>query len=923
MNSANGRHAALVIGAGIAGIQAALDIADAGFKVYLVEKSPSIGGRMSQLDKTFPTLDCSSCILTPKMADVPRNPNIELLTCTQVKNVEGHAGDFHVTLERAPRYVDEKNCTGCGLCTDACPVITTNIFNAGLDTHKAIYRVFPQAVPAAFVIEKKTSPCKVTCPAHIPVQGYVALIAEGKFREAYQRVLDAGVPFVGTLGRVCYHPCEAECKRADWDEAISICALKRFAYDEGALHTLPEPFDPTQGKPAPVHYAERVAVIGAGPAGLTTAYNLTLRGYKVTVFDALPAPGGMLAAGIPEYRLPRNVLDDEINSITALGVELKMNTPIGRDGGPSLEDLQKEYQAVFMAIGAHGSSRLGVPNEDIQGVFQAVPFLRHLNMGHEAKIGKRVAVIGGGNSAIDAARCALRLGSEVQLVYRRSRVEMPAAAWEVASAEEEGVKLTFLSAPVRVIEKDGRVAGIECVRMKLGEPDSSERRRPVPVEGSEYILEVDTVIAAIGQTIESAGLGVETKWDRVIVDPLTLETSVKGVFAGGDAVIGPASVVEAIGAGIQAAESIHRYLRGLDMREGRTKDYPKAKDIEVVPTSPVKRAPRERVQELPAAERVSGFREVELGLTKEQAIAEAQRCLNCAVCSECNQCVTACTRGAIIHDDKPRRVDVDVDAILVATGFDVFDPHRKPELGYGKYPQVITGLEFERLASASGPTAGKIIVNGQQPKKITFIQCVGSRDRTLNLPNCSRVCCMAVAKQAHLAHDRLPGAEITVFYMDVRAFGKGFEEFYDRVRKEGILYRRGNPSEVLRRGDKLIIRAEDTLLGEQIELESDLVVLAAGLTPRADASDLTRILNLQQGADGYFQEAHPKLRTVESNIPGMFLAGCCQGPKDIPDTVAHAKAAASAAMILLRKNSVPEIQVIEPTPEDFGVPEGA
>jgi heterodisulfide reductase subunit A len=640
-------------------------------------------------------------------------------------------------------------------------------------------------------------------------------------------------------------------------------------------------------------------VVGAGPAGLTTAYELARRGYKVTVFDALPAPGGMLAAGIPEYRLPREVLNHEIEYICALGVELKMNTPIGRDGGPSLDDLRRDYQAVFLAVGAHGSSRLGVPGEDLPGVFQAVPFLRHLNMGHEANIGKRVAVIGGGNSAVDAARCALRLGAEVQLVYRRSRLEMPAAAWEVSAAEAEGVKLTLLAAPTKVLEKDGRVIGIQCIRMELGEPDASGRRRPVPIPGSEYTLEVDTVIAAIGQNVESAGLGVATDRDRLVVDPLTLETSVQGVFAGGDAVIGPASVVEAVGAGIQAAESVHRYLRGLDLREGRAQDYPRAKDIEVVPMTPVQRSPREHMPELTVPERVSGFKEVELGLTAEQAVAEAKRCLACAVCSECNQCITACQRGAIIHDDKPKRMDIDVDTILVATGFDVFDPHRKPEFGYGKYPQVITLLEFERLASASGPTAGRISLNGHLPKKVTFIQCVGSRDRSLNLINCSRICCMAVAKQAHLAHDRLPGAEITVFYMDVRAFGKGFEEFYDRVRKEGILYRRGNPSEIIKRGDRVVVRAEDTLIGEQVEVESDLVVLAAGLTPRADASDLSRILHLEQGADGYFQEAHPKLRTVESSVPGIYLAGCCQGPKDIPDTVAHAKAAASAAMILL------------------------
>ena len=244
-------------------------------------------------------------------------------------------------------------------------------------------------------------------------------------------------------------------------------------------------------------------------------------------------------------------------------------------------------------------------------------------------------------------------------------------------------------------------------------------------------------------------------------------------------------------------------------------------------------------------------------------------------------------------------MELEVGAVVVATGFDVFDPHFKPEMGYGVYPQVITTLEFERLASASGPTAGKIVLNGKMPKKVVFIQCVGSRDLSLGLPNCSRVCCMAVAKQAHLAHDRIPGAEITVFYMDVRAFGKGFEEFYDRVRNEGVLYRRGNPSEIIKRGERVVVRAEDTLLGEQVEVEADLVVLAVGMQPRQGAEQLAQAIHLVQGEDGYFLEQHPKLRTVESNVAGVFLAGCCQGPKDIPDTVAHAKAAASAAMILL------------------------
>ncbi len=428
--------AALVIGGGIAGIQAALDIADAGFQVYLVERSPSIGGRMSQLDKTFPTLDCSSCILTPKMVDAGRHPNIELLTYSEVSSVSGEAGNFHVVIKKKPRYVDADKCRGCGLCAEACR-LSGRDFNAGIAKRAAIYVPFPQAVPLVYTVD-------------------------------------------------------------------------------------------------------------------------------------------------PEA----------------------------------------------------------------------------------------------------------------------------------------------------------------CVYLTRG------------------------------------------------------------------------------------------------------------------------------------------------------------------VCGKTFKCKDACPADAIDMTQTEQYVEVDVGAIVVATGFDVFDPHLKPELGYGVYPEVITTLEFERYASASGPTAGKICVNGHTPRKVVFIQCVGSRDKSLGLPNCSRVCCMAVAKQAHLAHDRLPGAEITVFYMDIRAFGKGFEEFYDRVREEGVLYRRGNPSEIYRRGDMLIVRAEDTLMGEPLEVEADLVVLAVGMLPRRDAEQVAQTFRLNRGTDGYFLEEHPKMSTVESGVPGVFLAGCCQGPKDIPDTVAHAKAAASAALISLARIGV-------------------
>ncbi|MBC8446474.1 MAG: FAD-dependent oxidoreductase, partial [Chloroflexi bacterium] len=270
-------------------------------------------------------------------------------------------------------------------------------------------------------------------------------------------------------------------------------------------------------------------------------------------------------------------------------------------------------------------------------------------------------------------------------------------------------------------------------------------------------------------------------------------------------------------------------------------------------------------------------------------------------CGKTFLCKDACPADAIDFDQQDEFVDLDAAAIIVATGFDPFDATEMPEFGYGQYPEVMSGLEFERLVSASGPTAGKITRHGKEPQEVVFIQCVGSRDAQHGHAYCSRVCCMYTAKQAHLVCEKLPDAQVTIFYMDVRAFGKGFEEFYDRVRREGVIYRRGNPSEIIRRGDKLVVRAEDTLLGEPVEVEADLVVLAIGIQPRADAAQVADLLNLARSDDGFLQEAHPKLRPVDTKMDGIYLAGCCQSPKDIPDTVAQAKAAAAAAMIRLAK----------------------
>jgi heterodisulfide reductase subunit A len=919
---------ALVVGGGVGGIQTALDIAQAGIHVYLVEREPSIGGHMAQLDKTFPTLDCSACILTPKMVDAGNHPNITLLSYSEVENLEGYIGNFTATVRRKARYVKEDVCTGCNDCVEVCPVRVPSEFDEGLVDRTAIYRSFAQAVPNVFAIDKRgVAPCKNACPAGIHVQGYVALIAEGRFREAFDLIRER-MPFSGACGRVCHHPCETACRRGDKDSPVAIEFLKRAAADWVTAHpevpSAPNLNPHVAGTPLE---GKKVAIVGAGPAGLTVARELANEGAACDIFEALPVAGGMMAVGIPRYRLPEDILNRDIHDIVSLpGVTLHLNTPVqlnGKSGpGPNLDSLQRDYDALFIGVGTHDSMRMRIPGEELGGVLHGAEYLRQLSLAQlgavDARtstsiqmphVGERVAVIGGGNVAIDSAMTARRIGAkEVTILYRRTRAEMPANEWEIEEAEEEGIQFQFLATPLKVLGKGHTLAALHCQRMRLGEPDGSGRRRPIPIEGDTFELPVDTVIMAIGQTLEAPMGDIErTRRGWIVADPVTLQTNLPGVFAGGDAVSGPASVVEAVGQAHRAAESIQRYLLGKDVALGRSAEPLDLADVEYYDPAEWDPSPRLDMPHRPVSER-GQFDEVNLGFDEEQAIAEASRCLSCGVCSECMACARVCGAGAVDHTMQDERIDIDVGAIVVATGYDAWDP--SPML---EYPEVYTGLEIERLSNASGPTGGEIVKrNGEKPKRVAIMHCVGSRDEHYQ-PYCSRICCMYSLKLAHLIEEKTH-AEVFQFYMDMRAFGKGYEEFYERVQREGVVMVRGRGAQVFPGasgdGDRLIVRAEDTDLGRPINLPVDMVVLATAVVPSKGAAELAHTLHVTRDINGFFLEGHPKLRPVDSNTDGIYLAGACQAPRDIPDTVAHASAAASQALGLLSQDYVEVVPTV-------------
>jgi heterodisulfide reductase subunit A-like polyferredoxin len=826
-------------------------------------------------------------------------------------DLKGEPGSFTAKVQQQPRFVDLSKCTSCGECAKVCPITLSNEYDEGLSTRKAIFKQYAQAIPGAFGITKKgTAPCKATCPAHVSIQGYIALINEGKYDEAL-KLFKQDHPFPGICGRVCHHPCEGECTRNDVDQPLAIRELHRFLADyekEKGEYYIPEITAEKRD--------EKVAVVGSGPAGLTAAYYLLQQGYQVTIFEKLSEPGGMMRVGIPEYRLPRDILADEIWVIQQMGADIKCGVTFGKD--ITLDSLKKDgYSAVFMAIGLHGGRKLGIANEDMEGVLQGVDFLRDAAMGKKVEIGNDVIVVGGGNVAIDVALTAKRLGAEnVTLICLEKREEMPAWEHEIEEALEGEIKIVNSFGPKEFfIDKNKRVSGIEfktCTAVF----DENRRFNPQYDDNACQPFFGDTVIVAIGQStnlegIKEQGIAI-SRPGGLEADPVTLQTPIEWVFAGGDAFYGPKSVVDAVSCGKEVAESIHRFINGMDLKEGREKKWEFVKPE----TADEVKQNRIKVRCLDPKARECNFLEVSYGYNENEAKAEADRCLKCGICSECYQCVEACLAGAIDHNQKGEIKEINVGSVILSSGAKPYDPEPLENLYlYKKNPNVMTSLEFERILSASGPTMGHLVrpSDHKEPKKIAWLQCVGSRD-TNKCGNsyCSSVCCMYAIKDAMIAKEHSGGdLDCAIFYMDIRSFGKDYELYYNRARdREQIRFMKSRVHSLTEDPETrdLILKFADEN-GNMQEEKFDMVVLSVGLEVPDSSLELAQRLDININKHK-FVETDP-FAPVASSRPGVFTCGIFQGPKDIPASVTEASAAAGLAGAEIAEARGTDTKIIE------------
>ncbi len=894
----------LVLGGGIAGMQSALDLADQGFKVYLVESKSAIGGKMAQLDKTFPTNDCAMCNISPKLVETGRHPNIEIITNGTIHQISGEKGNFSVQIWQEPRYIDIDKCVACNDCVEVCPVIIPDLFNEELIKRTAVFKEYPQAIPNAYTIKKAgVAPCRDACPTGQRAQGYIALIREGRWEDAY-RVIKMDNPFPGICGRICNHRCEDICNRSKLDEPINIRALKRYVTD--LVYQQPREII----EPAQIKYPENsVAIIGAGPCGLTAAQDIIQNGYPVTIFEALPVAGGMLRVGVPEYRLPTEIVDREVQDIVDLGVDLRLNHRVD-----DLDNLfEAGYQAVLIAAGAHEGVRPPVPGANLEGVLVSTNFLRDVRLGEIPDLGKKVVVVGAGDVAMDVARTALRLQSEVHVVYRRREQDASAGEEEIRHAREEGIQFHFQTSPAEIISAgNGNLAGMWCEDTEPGVIDKSGRPKPVPIPDSKHFLECDTVIFAVGQRAglafipDDAGVGI-TEDNTIAINPNTFAATREGVFAAGDSIFGTAYVIEAIATGHTAARSIIRYMEGKHLEPPPRKPLPvvelSRQDIEErVSRGEAEYKPRVPLPEIDPHSRLDNFQEVVLGYDETRAMEEAARCLACGICSECMSCVFACGTNAIDHDMVASKRILQVGSVILTPGYQTFRAEKAEEYGYGRYPNVITSIQFERLLSASGPTMGHVLrpSDGEQPRRIAFLQCIGSRDQ--EHPYCSSICCMAATKEALIAKEHDPELDIHIFLMDQRAFSKGYWDYFKRAKDQyGIQYHHCRISSLAETpsNHNLVLRfPASNEINTGLEMEHfDLVVLSVGMEIPENLKIMAQQLGIDLDANGFCecQTDDP----LETSLQGVFAAGAFRGPKDIPESVMEASGAAGAAAAFL------------------------
>jgi len=549
----------LVVGGGLEGVRSAVEKAESGAGVTIVEKFPTLGAERIPRDRLIKPADA---FVNPNIEKVLSYKNIEILTYSDLKKLTREDGRVKTKILQKSIRVDNSKCNDCKACIKVCPVNMFDDFDESVGFRTAVdycnpgtgeYNVYREDMPV----------CQRTCPINLDIRTYVGLIADGRHLDSLATIRDR-LPLPGSIGRICPHPCETACNRQYLDEPISICFLKRYVADVELDQGI-EPVYETPDK----KQSGKIAIIGAGPAGLTCAYDLARLGYEhITIFETLPVPGGFLWVGIPEYRLPKKLLQREVDLIANMGVEIKYNTRVGKD--ISFEAMRNDYDAVFIGAGCHSGLKLRVPGEEEyqgKGIVDCVTFLREQALGKPFEVKGKLIVIGGGNAAIDSARVGWRMGfDEVYILYRRTKKEMPANAWEIDAAEHEGVILQYLAAPIEILGKNGRVSGMKCIKMELGEPDASGRRRPVPIEGSEYVIDAETIVPAISQGTNLDFLGKEhgfdiNRWNTFEIDEETGATNVPGVFAGGDVVTGPDIAIRAAAAGRRAALGIHEYLR--------------------------------------------------------------------------------------------------------------------------------------------------------------------------------------------------------------------------------------------------------------------------------------------------------------------------------------------------------------------------